>query len=629
MKKPLVILAALLVALPAGAFNFRLRIHGQAPAICVYGASLGDGCPSAPTSSAYTVQHSDFFTSYALQNGHSYQSASFTGSVSGGVLTTSGVTGAVEVGNTLMGTGVPAGTIIASGSGSTWTLNVGGAATSLTINNVSMTTLRRPTWNVAGVDYPVGIPASEVALGLQDPATAQTAPTCTAGTHGCMPQGCSYASNNIFCSSTANPTFNGFDLSLHNGMTIEIAATVTGQVTIKNSYFFNGSYMTGGLQNYWIECDPSGGTASFLIQNNYVDGNSRNFSIYPDKFIGTFCSGAVTSKYNAYIHVPRLIASVSGGGLVQTNDYIEGLNYNTGNHGDEDFVFPNNTSGTTSLMQWSYVTAFNTDTNGMTTMFWVNGGGASSGTVTTAQADHNIAIAWEGSFTGHIDNGAGGAGVVLTVESIAASAGLPGTTLNGGAQKLHGSAVSAGTQVLYQITATGSPWYTATGSITNGVLTTTQGNLYGMLVVGAGVPTGTQVITNTSGNNWSLSTNGSTNTTLTVGSESLQFYFGGPGTYAVNNSQLVAPGSNIIYDTTSVALLRVGHLSIGALSVTYNWVDARGALTCFGADNDGSTLPAPTMTGNLNLTDGSSLDGASVTGGALTFTADPCHNHGS
>ena len=62
-----------------------------------------------------------------------------------------------------------------------------------------------PSWNVAGVDYPVGIPGGTV---FKDPATAT------------LPSGCVYSatgsSNNgpkMTCTGSSNPTFDGYDFS--------------------------------------------------------------------------------------------------------------------------------------------------------------------------------------------------------------------------------------------------------------------------------------------------------------------------------------------------------------------------------------------------------------------------------
>ena len=114
MMKRLLVLAAFaaLAGMPALAGN---HLHGSLPVVsapgCPYADTAStDGCVNAPAASAYTVQHSNFFTSYALQSGQSYQGASFTGSISSRVLTVSGASGnVIAADDTIIGAGVPAG----------------------------------------------------------------------------------------------------------------------------------------------------------------------------------------------------------------------------------------------------------------------------------------------------------------------------------------------------------------------------------------------------------------------------------------------------------------------------------------------------------------------------------------
>jgi hypothetical protein len=70
--------------------------------------------------------------------------ASFTGTISGTTLTVSAVSGALEIGQYIAGTGVTAGTYITGGSGSSWTVNV-----SQSVGPIAMTTgfvMNRPSW---------------------------------------------------------------------------------------------------------------------------------------------------------------------------------------------------------------------------------------------------------------------------------------------------------------------------------------------------------------------------------------------------------------------------------------------------------------------------------------------------
>jgi hypothetical protein len=83
--------------------------------------AIGYGNPSAgaPWANTMAIEASCFqwVTQAFCPNG------SFTGSISGTTLTSSALTGTIEIGQTVYGTGVTAGTIITGGSGTSWTVN--------------------------------------------------------------------------------------------------------------------------------------------------------------------------------------------------------------------------------------------------------------------------------------------------------------------------------------------------------------------------------------------------------------------------------------------------------------------------------------------------------------------------
>ena len=85
----------------------------------------------------------------------------------------------------------------------------------------------RPAWQVAGVDYAVGVPTN---MTLKDPTVAAN-----------LPAGVSINSTNHVIDITANNvTLNGYDFSLHGGWGINIDPGVTG-TTIENCNFSMGS----------------------------------------------------------------------------------------------------------------------------------------------------------------------------------------------------------------------------------------------------------------------------------------------------------------------------------------------------------------------------------------------------
>lgn len=84
--------------------------------------------------------------------------ASFTGTISGTALTVSGVTGTIAVGQTVVGAGVAAGTLIASGSGTSWVVSISQTVPSeamtgvlASLNDLSVQTNQIPTFDPANV----------------------------------------------------------------------------------------------------------------------------------------------------------------------------------------------------------------------------------------------------------------------------------------------------------------------------------------------------------------------------------------------------------------------------------------------------------------------------------------------
>ena len=95
-----------------------------------------------------------------------------------------------------------------------------------------------PSWNVAGVSYPVGY---DKTLSLKDPTTAL------------LPSGCSYNKSitapQVTCTNVHGLDLEGYDFgnTTWRGQTtgggcvsLEITGSVTGAIVIKNNRFFNG-----------------------------------------------------------------------------------------------------------------------------------------------------------------------------------------------------------------------------------------------------------------------------------------------------------------------------------------------------------------------------------------------------
>ena len=155
----------------------------------------------------------------------------------------------------------------------------------------------RPPWNVAGVDFSVGIPTDVL---LRDPRRAE------------LPSGCLLSGNTVVCSGTV--TLDAYDFSLNNGTSLLVTG---GNVTVQNSLFVVGPNQ-GALGKI---VDVSGAAnASFL--HNEFDG--ANIGVIPQRgqTIGVSNTGKITFKYN-YFHN-------SGGDMVDfgSGPQVEIIQYN-------------------------------------------------------------------------------------------------------------------------------------------------------------------------------------------------------------------------------------------------------------------------------------------------------------
>ncbi len=182
----------------------------------------------------------------------------------------------------------------------------------------------RPQWNVAGVDYPVGIAAGTT---LQDP------------TAGGLPSGCSYSGTTfkVNCSTSGVLTLSGWDFSVAGGMQLVLSGT--GCYIIENNYF---AYAGAASQaNYLVflqgattgTCD---GSYVAVFTNNMFDGFGANWPSSGIAFIGGNASATATLlEYNAFMRAPARDYEKAGVVAWQYN-YAEGLVYSeTGNHGEQ------------------------------------------------------------------------------------------------------------------------------------------------------------------------------------------------------------------------------------------------------------------------------------------------------
>lgn len=247
----------------------------------------------------------------------------------------------------------------------------------------------RPPWNVAGVDYPVGIPAGTV---FKDPSKP-----------GVLPQGCSYfpagskkSTPIIRCVNSKNPTFDGFDFSgrltgSHSCVVMNFNDGTTGTITFRHSYFGRDASCTGaaneGLGITTFQINP--GRANWDFEYNVIDfgppvtgpGSSfRPLSLSP---------GTWTFKYNVWLNVPSdPIVGTSNGNFLAEYNYIENFIFDVTNQGHGEFV-GNTGTGVQAQTYYFYNTILQgsaAQAGSTTTTIWL-ADGASGAAVTFSDAE--------------------------------------------------------------------------------------------------------------------------------------------------------------------------------------------------------------------------------------------------
>ena len=283
-------------------------------------ATWEDGCAEAPTPNDYTVQHSDFFTTYATKSGQHYVSDH-------------GCKGEPNC---------------------------------------------HPPWAVAGVDYPVGPRCQTHDCGFGQPGSA-TDPTIGANYGNGNPAGCFRATggpngiyNVINCTGVTTPEqtldiahmdFSADGNATHHALGLTIGRNVKGPCVIHDSYFVfdlgdgshapNQTYRSTGSTGYnWSGCSTlTLRNNVFRVRDAKTDtlnamwNRAADFVFFwigvgpPGRYNPTR-SGDITAKaiieYNALINCPARCFAV--GPMLMQHNYFEGLNMydnsTSGAHGD-------------------------------------------------------------------------------------------------------------------------------------------------------------------------------------------------------------------------------------------------------------------------------------------------------
>jgi hypothetical protein len=252
----------------------------------------------------------------------------------------------------------------------------------------------RPPWNVAGVDYHVGIPAGTVLtdwVNISDPNIS-----ISTGMVRCLGRG-------------ASVTLNAIDFSLHSGAYIYIPSGGCRKLTITSSYFGCNSYNFSGPANTFIvnqnnafitlktsninpgncggiSSPPIGGS---VVQYNWFQTSSNTNG--SGQFIGGPAVGDLDARWN-YIDDMNICGAC---GIHQ--NYVQWMNmagvnvtwqFNTATQyhlgGAEGPQFYANNSGNFNTLSFSYNTEISKPNSGSNTMsYMVHGNCHGSGDCST------------------------------------------------------------------------------------------------------------------------------------------------------------------------------------------------------------------------------------------------------
>ncbi len=167
----------------------------------------------------------------------------------------------------------------------------------------------RPPWQVAGVDYHVGVPSGMV---LKDPSVS-----------GNLPAGASLNGQTIIVTGN-NLTLNGFDFSGGGGYGIYIEPGVSG-TQITNNLFVDSSPTSP------IPVNIASGASNTYVGYNTINGGGVNGNQTFDETIYNLGTG-LTVEYNWIYDAPGRFVSTGAGSLVYKYNLLENGGWLSGVH---------------------------------------------------------------------------------------------------------------------------------------------------------------------------------------------------------------------------------------------------------------------------------------------------------
>jgi hypothetical protein len=253
---------------------------------------------------------------------------------------------------------------------------------------------KRPPWNVAGVDYPVGI---QVGTALKDPAI-NTPRGCTFGLTASPAGG-----PQLRCTGDS-PVVQGYEfgeIGGHACTTLLMANAATGLEIIKNNHFSNCSNTDNST--YLVETQ-NGSTADVVFSNNVVNGNWATGSLLKSAQLVFYTTGALTQEYNAILDMPIrpqgsgcTVCDHIGDLLTRYNLFISFANVRGGSHGEiqeQTLSRAQQTTQDNTIYSFNTILQPRTALDGQTTaLIYASGGGASMNPIyKNLVVDHNTEI---------------------------------------------------------------------------------------------------------------------------------------------------------------------------------------------------------------------------------------------
>lgn len=289
----------------------------------------------------------------------------------------------------------------------------------------------RPPWNVAGVDYGVGITPGTVLTDWQS--ISITGVSTEGGSHGTQ----------VFCNGAASTvTINGVDFSLHGGASFTNYESNCSNITITNSKFGCVPYDNTANIN-----DP--GSSTWVIENNWF--NAAGCGLGSNGFQSITSSTNTTFRYNWVQNMPGELLNTYAGSIDYRFNLIDEANILDSTH--QNFLQTNGGGNMPSM-----VVVFNTVKSTTCSpgtqpgaegfQFYNN----ATGTVANGSVSNNVMVARGGPCTYNSESFP-----LMTYMIHGTGAGSATTTVTG---------TITANQNYFDTTGADGPWYCSSANVT-------------------------------------------------------------------------------------------------------------------------------------------------------------------